>query len=103
MVGPGKTFVRYAVPTKEVGLPGSHTRNARNLVGFGLVRDRIRCFRRTRTDQQIHFVFKDQLRSDLRSPVGTRLAILADDLDFIAYPAVTNPFAQCSSDLVEDK
>jgi hypothetical protein len=59
MVGPGKIFVRCAVATKEIGLPGSHTRNARNLVRFGLIRDRIRCFRRTRTDQQIHFAFKD--------------------------------------------
>jgi hypothetical protein len=31
------------------------------------------------------------------------LAILADDLDLVAYPAFTIPFHQRGSDLIEDK
>jgi hypothetical protein len=43
MVCPSETFVRYAVSTKEVGLPGSIIRNARDLICFGLIRNRVRC------------------------------------------------------------
>src|ERR1700756_4340711 len=46
MVCPGKTSVRYTVPTKEVGLPGSVIRNAGDLICFCLIRDRVRCSRR---------------------------------------------------------
>src|SRR6201987_1120352 len=46
MVCPGKTSVWCAVSTKEVGLPGSVIRDARDLICFCLIRNRVRCFRR---------------------------------------------------------
>src|SRR5260221_6341571 len=103
MVGPGKSFVRRAVPAKEVGLPGSHICNARNFVTFGLVRYGIGGLPSARGHQQIDFLFKNYVSCDLSSPVCIRLAILADNLDFVAYPAVSNSFGQHSANLVEDK
>src|SRR5260221_473493 len=53
--------------------------------------------------QRLETSRKDEFSGDFRSPATIRLAVLADDLNFIGYPSVDNPFRQSSFDLAEDE
>ncbi|MNR09338.1 hypothetical protein D3C85_1255340 [compost metagenome] len=83
MVRPLKALLRLAAPGKEPRLPRSHRGDARNLVDFALVGNRVGGFRGRRHQHQVDLIRQDQLARHFRRAVGVGLAVLDDDLQAI--------------------
>ena len=103
MIGPGEALLRIAVAAEEVGLPRAIGGDARHLVDFGLVGDRIGGVGRIGGDDEIDLVAQDQLGGDFRGARAARLAVLADDLHRIGLAAALQPGLQDVVHLIEDE
>src|SRR5512138_3251652 len=103
MVGPGEAFFRIALASEEVRLPRAIGGDARHLVDFGLIGNRVGRVRRCRGNDEIDLVAEDQFGGDFSSPVAARLAILGDDLDLVSLAAIFQAFGEDRAYLVEDE
>jgi hypothetical protein len=103
VIGPGEAFLRIAVAAEEIGLPRTIGGDARHLVDFGLIGNRVGGIGRGGGDDEIDLVVQDQFGSDLRRARAARLTVFADNLDRVDLAAAGQAPAHDAADLVEDE